>query len=257
VKYADVPYEEALGKGALAFFGDRYADRVRVVEVPGISIELCGGTHVSNIGQIGLFKIVSESSVASGIRRIEALTGKSAEQLLWKEYHEVQQIRHLLKLKADEPAGLKVQEILEDRKTLEKQLQEVRLNRLLDVLAASLAGGDEIRGCRIMTECLEDVDADELRLAGQALRERVPCCVGLLCTVDDGKVSLVCFASDEAVKGLGLDAGKLVREAAACVKGGGGGKPELATAGGKDPAGTDKAVEAFLTAVKAALGGMK
>jgi alanyl-tRNA synthetase len=242
VKYADVPYEEALGKGALAFFGDRYADRVRVVEVPGISIELCGGTHVSNIGQIGLFKIVSESSVASGIRRIEALTGKSAEQLLWKEYHEVQQIRHLLKLKADEPAGLKVQEILEDRKTLEKQLQEVRLNRLLDVLAASLAGGDEIRGCRIMTECLEDVDADELRLAGQALRERVPCCVGLLCTVDDGKVSLVCFASDEAVKGLGLDAGKLVREAAACVKG---------------PAGTDKAVEAFLTAVKAALGGMK
>lgn len=254
-RHADVPYEEALALGALAFFGDKYADRVRVIEVPGISIELCGGTHVGNIGQIGLVKIVGESSVASGIRRIEAVTGRTAESLLWKEYRELQEIRHFMKLKQDETPLPKIQELFDERKTLEKQLQESRLAGLLDSLAASLAGGEEVHGCRIMTEKLEGVSADELRQAGQALRERVPLAAGLLCSVEDGKVSLVGFASDEAVRTLKLDAGKLVREAAACVKGGGGGKPELATAGGKEPAGIDRAIETFVTAVKAALKG--
>ncbi|MCE1273857.1 MAG: alanine--tRNA ligase [Chlorobiales bacterium] len=254
-RHVDVPYEEALSMGALAFFGDKYADKVRVVEVPGISIELCGGTHVGNIGQIGLVKIVSESSVASGIRRIEAVTGRSAEALLWKEYRDLQEIRQLMKLKSDEAPLPKIQELLDERKSLEKQLQETRMTGLLDSLAAALAGGEEVSGCRIMTEKLEGVTADELRQAGQALRERVPLAVGLLCSVDDGKVSLVGFASDEAVRSLRLDAGKLVREAASCVKGGGGGKPELATAGGKEPAGIDKAVETFVAAVKSALKG--
>jgi len=241
-KHADVPYEEALSLGALAFFGDKYADRVRVVEVPGISIELCGGTHVGNIGQIGLVKVVSESSVAAGIRRIEAVTGEAAEALLWQEYRNLQEIKHLLKLKADEQASPKIRELLDEKKVLDKQLQESRLAGLLDRLSASLAGGEEIAGCRVMTERLDGVGADELRQAAVALRERVPCAVGLLCSVADGKVSLVAFASDEAVKSLKLDAGKLVREAAAFVKGGGGGKPELATAGGKEPAGIDKAI---------------
>jgi alanyl-tRNA synthetase len=254
-RHVDVPYEEALSMGALAFFGDKYADRVRVVEVPGISIELCGGTHVGNIGQIGMVKIVSESSVASGIRRIEAVTGRAAEALLWKEYHDLQEIRHLMKLKSDEAPLPKIQELLEERKALEKQLQETRLSGLLDTLAASLAGGEEVRGCRIMTERLDGVGGDELRQAGLALRERVPLAVGLLCSVEEGKVSLVAFASDDAVRTLKLDAGKLVRDAAACVKGGGGGKPELATAGGKDPDGISKAVDVFMAAVKAALQG--
>jgi alanyl-tRNA synthetase len=252
-KDADVPYEEALALGALAFFGDKYADRVRVVDVQGISIELCGGTHVGNIGQIGMVKIVSESSVAAGIRRIEAVTGASAEALLWQEYRNLQEIKHLLKLKADEEAGPKIKELLEEKKSLDKQLQESRLAGLLDRLAASLAGGEEIAGCRIMTERLDGVGADELRQAAISLRERIACSVGLLCGVADGKVSLVAFASDEAVSSLKFDAGKLVREAASCVKGGGGGKPELATAGGKEPAGIDKAVEAFVASVKSAL----
>ena len=255
IRHVDVPYEEALALGALAFFGDKYADRVRVVEVPGISIELCGGTHVGNIGQIGMVKILSESSVASGVRRIEAVTGRAAEALLWAEYRDLHEIRQLMKLKADEAPLPKIQELLEERKALEKQLQEVRLAGLLDSLAASLAGGEEVNGCRIMTEKLEGVSADELRQAGIALRERVPLAAGLLCSVDDGKVSLVCFVSDAAVKSLKLDAGKLVREAAACVRGGGGGKPELATAGGKEPEGIDKALETFLSAVHAALKG--
>ncbi|NTW47023.1 MAG: alanine--tRNA ligase, partial [Chlorobaculum sp.] len=155
--------------------------------------------------------------------------------------------------KADEEAGPKIRELIEEKKSLDKQLQESRLAGLLDRLAASLAGGDEVSGCRVMTERLDGVGGDELRQAAVALRERVPCAVGLLSSVADGKVSLVTFASDEAVRSLKLDAGKLVKEAAACVKGGGGGKPELATAGGKEPLGIDKAIETFVASVKSAL----
>ncbi|HHE32634.1 MAG TPA: alanine--tRNA ligase, partial [Chlorobaculum parvum] len=214
---------------------------------------LCGGTHVGNIGQIGMVKIVSESSVAAGIRRIEAVTGQAAEALLWQEYRNLQEIKNLLKLKADEQAGPKIKELLDEKKVLDKQLQESRLSGLLNQLSATLASAEEIGGCRIMTEQLDGLGGDELRQAAVALREQASCVAGLLCSVTDGKVFLVGFASDEAVKSKKLNAGKLVKEAAACVKGGGGGKPELATAGGKYPDGIGKAIETFVASVKSAL----
>ena len=255
IKHSDVPYDEAIAKGALAFFGDKYADNVRVVEVPGISVELCGGTHVDNIGRIGIFKIISESSVASGVRRIEALTGKAAEKLLWNEYRELQQVRHLLKAKGDESLSERVSELIESKKELEKQLQDGKLASLLSTLAAELHASPDIAGCRIMTKVVQGVDADTLRQAALALRELLPCSAALLCSVEDGKVSLVSFASDKAVRDIGLDAGKLIREAAQSVQGGGGGKPEFATAGGKNPDGIPRALELYAVSVKAALQG--
>ena len=255
LKHADVPYDDAIAKGALAFFGDKYADHVRVIEVPGISVELCGGTHVDNIGRIGLVKIISESSVAAGVRRIEALTGKAAETLMWKEYHEVQHIRHLLKVKGDESLSERVSELMEAKKELEKQLQDGKIASLLSILSAELHASSDIGGCRIMTKVVEAVDADTLRQAALAMRELLPCSAALLCSVEDGKVSLVSFASDKAVRDLGLDAGKLIREAAKCVQGGGGGKPEFATAGGKNLEGISRALELYAVSVKAALQG--
>jgi len=255
LKHSDVPYDEAVAKGALAFFGDKYADLVRVVEIPGISIELCGGTHVDNIGRIGIVKIISESSVAAGVRRIEALTGKAAEKLLWKEYRELQQVRHILKAKGDEPVSGRIVELIEARKELEKQLQDGKIASLLSTLAAELHASSEIGGCRIMTKVVEEVDADTLRQAALALRELQPCSAALLCSVEDGKVSLVSFASDQAVRELGLDAGKLLREVAKCVQVGGGGKPEFATAGGKNPEGIPRAIELYTDSVNAALQG--
>ncbi|MEI8032692.1 MAG: alanine--tRNA ligase [Chlorobiaceae bacterium] len=252
-KHADIPYDDAIAMGALAFFGDKYADRVRVVEVPGISVELCGGTHVDNIGRIGLFKIVSESSVASGVRRIEALTGKSAERLLWQDYAELQQVRHLLKAKGDEPVAARIVALIDGRKELEKELHDIRIGSLLQSLSGDLQAAPEVSGCRVLAKVVEGADAEGLRQAGLALRETVPCAAGLLCNVQDGKVSLVVFVSDRAVKELSLDASKLVREAAQQVQGGGGGKPEFATAGGKNPAGLESAMAAFTAAVKAQL----
>ena len=255
VKLADVPYDEAIAKGALAFFGDKYADVVRVVEVPGISVELCGGTHVDNIGRIGLFKIVSESSVASGVRRIEAVTGSAAERLLWNDYRELQRVRHLLKAKGDEAVSERVIELMEAKKELEKQLLEGRITSLFNTLAVELEASSDINGCRVMTKVVEGVDADTLRQAALALREKASCAAALLCSVDDGKVSLVSFASDQAVRMYGIDAGKLIREAAKQVQGGGGGKPEFATAGGKNINGIAQALEVFAASVKACLKG--
>ena len=249
VKHADVPYEEALEKGALAFFGDKYTDRVRIVEVPGVSMELCGGTHVSNVGKIGLFKIINESSIASGIRRIEAISGKAAEELLWSEYQELQQVRQLLKTGGEESVAGRVQELLEERKTLDKEVQDMRLSLLLDQALNRLEQADTVNGCRIFVMKPEDSGADALRSLGQFLREKIGRGVGLLAGEEDGKVTLVGFAGDEAIKKCGLNAGELVKKAAAKVQGGGGGKPGLATAGGRNPAGIPDAMQVFREAV--------
>lgn len=250
VKHADVPFEEALEKGALAFFGDKYADRVRVVEVPGVSIELCGGTHVNNVGKIGLFKIVNESSIASGIRRVEAITGKTAEELLWGEYQELQQVRQLLKTGVEESLAGRVQELLEERKALEKEVQDMRLSLLLDQALSQLEEAEQVNGCRIFVMQQEDSGADTLRSLGQFLREKIGRGVGLLAGEQNGKVTLVGFAGDEAISECGLNAGELVKKAASKVQGGGGGKPGLATAGGKNPAGIADAIKVFEEAVK-------
>ena len=250
IKHANVPYEEALEKGALAFFGDKYTDRVRIVEVPGVSMELCGGTHVSNVGKIGLFKIINESSIASGIRRIEAISGKAAEELLWSEYQELQQVRQLLKTGGEESVAGRVQELLEERKTLDKEVQDMRLSLLLDQALNWLEQADTVNGCRIFVMKPEDSGADTLRSLGQFLREKIGRGVGLLAGEEDGKVTLVGFAGDEAIRECGLNAGELVKKAAAKVQGGGGGKPGLATAGGRNPAGIPDAIKVFEEAVR-------
>ena len=250
VKHSDIPYEEALGKGALAFFGDKYADRVRIVEVPGVSMELCGGTHVSNVGKIGLFKIISESSIASGIRRVEAITGKAAEELLWNEYQELQQARQLLKAGSEESIAGRVQELLNERKTLDKQLQDMKLSLLLDKALKQLEKAEIVNGCRIFTMMPGEPGADALRSLGQYLREKIGCGVGLLAGEENGKVMLVGFAGDEAIKECGMNAGELVKKAAAKVQGGGGGKPGFATAGGRNPAGIPEAMKMFEETVR-------
>ena len=232
----DVPIDEAKKRGAMALFGEKYGDRVRVVEVPGFSVELCGGCHVRNTAEIGLFKILHESSAASGVRRIEAVTGAGAYQWarsLDERVHEAAQ-----KLKTNPNDLLTAVEKLQDQLREERR----RLERMRTQAAAS--GGENVTPVgpvELATHRLDEGDMKEATLVADRLVEAKPLRVAFVALAGDGKVQLVCKAGADAVA-KGAHAGKLVGEAARTVGGGGGGRPDFATAGGRDPEKLDEAL---------------
>ncbi|MGQ9805112.1 MAG: alanine--tRNA ligase, partial [Chlorobiales bacterium] len=234
IKHDGVPFEEAKRMGALAFFGDKYGDTVRVLEIPNFSIEFCGGTHLDNVGQIGLLKIVSESSIASGIRRIEAVTGKRAEELFRKEFRELQSLKQLLNAQSEAEIPTKIEKLMEERRALEKQLEKLRVEVAVSQLDRLLNQAEEIGGAKIVASEISTSSADELRLLGEALRSKIKSGVALLASVSEGKVALVATVSDDLIATKKLQAGKLIGDVAKVLQGGGGGRAQLATAGGKD-----------------------
>jgi len=247
-KHEDVPFEEAKKMGALAFFGDKYGDRVRVVEVPGYSVEFCGGTHLDNIGEIGLLKIVSESSIASGIRRIEAVTGAAAEAMLREQSHQLKAMREILNAQSEQVVLEKVQKLLEERKDLEKELEKLKMQLAASKMDELLGEAEEIQGVKVLAKVMEVSSADELKQLGEALNGKLKNGVALLGAAVGEKVSLVAMVSDDLTKKV--QAGKLVGEVAKLVKGGGGGRPNFATAGGKDTSKLDDAMARFKTLVQ-------
>jgi alanyl-tRNA synthetase len=253
IKHEGVPFEEAKRMGALAFFGDKYGDTVRVLEIPNFSIEFCGGTHLENVGQIGLFKIISESSIASGIRRIEAVTGKFAEDLFRKEFSELQSLKHLLNVQSEAEIPTKIEKLLEERKALEKQLEKLRVEVAASQLDRLLNQAQEIGGAKVLATEVAAGSPDELRLMGEALRGKMKSGVALLASVIEGKVSLVATVSDDLIASKKLQAGKLIGDVAKILQGGGGGKPQLATAGGKDASKLPDAFEHFKSLVQHSL----
>ena len=253
IKHDGVPFEEAKRMGALAFFGDKYGDVVRVLEIPNFSIEFCGGTHLDNVGQIGLFKIVSESSIASGIRRIEAVTGKAAEALFRKEFNELQSLKMLLNAQSEEEIPTKIEKLLEERKALEKQLEKLRVEVAASQLDRLLNQAHEIGGAKILATEVSASNADELRLMGEALRGKLKSGVALLASVIEGKVALVATVSDDLIASKKLQAGKLIGDVAKVLQGGGGGRAQLATAGGKDASKLPEAFDRFKSLVQAEL----
>ncbi len=250
IKHDGVPFEEAKRMGALAFFGDKYGDTVRVLEIPNFSIEFCGGTHLDNVGQIGLLKIVSESSVASGIRRIEAVTGKFAEDLFRKEFNDLQSLKQILNAQSEAEIPTKIEKLLEERKALEKQIEKLRGEIALTQLDGILSQAEEIGGAKVLATEVSASSADELRLIGEALRGKMKSGVALLASVIDGKVSLVATVSDDLIATKKLQAGKLIGDVAKVLQGGGGGKPQLATAGGKDASKLPEAIDLFKSLVQ-------
>ncbi len=231
IHHRNIPFEQAKKMGALMFFGDKYGDRVNVVQFGDFSLEFCGGTHVKNSSQIGLFKIVSESSIASGVRRIEAVTGEGVERFIWEQLD-------MLKT-ADE----KISQLLDEKKKIEKQLAELKLKEKLGGINEVLQKPSEVKGVNVYKAKVEAGSMDELKSLGDELRNKMKTGVGVLISELNGKVGIVCVVSDDLIKGKNLSAGKIVGALSKTVGGGGGGRPHLATAGGKDVSKIDEALE--------------
>jgi alanyl-tRNA synthetase len=241
IHHRDTPFDEAKKMGALMFFGDKYGDKVNVVQFGDYTMEFCGGTHVKNSSEIGLLKIVSESSVASGVRRIEAVTGEGVEK-----YLEEQESR-LLK------AESRINELSDEKRKLEKQIAEFQLKEKLGGIDSIVSSGKEIKGIRIYKSRVDASGMDELKSMGDELREKMKSGVGVLISDIEGKVGIVAVVSDELIKEKKILAGNVVKEVAKTVGGSGGGKPHLATAGGKDVSKIDEALNSVENIISAVL----
>ena len=232
--------EEAKKTGAMALFGEKYAEDVRVVSMGDFSKELCGGTHVANTGVITTFKIVSESGIAAGVRRIEALTGDG----VFAYYHKLeQQLAEAAKAVKATPATLldRLHHLTEELKTAQSEVESLKSKLAKDALGDVMDNVKEVKGVKMLAASLEGVDMNGLRDLGDQLKEKLGEGVIVLASVNDGKVSLLSMATDGAQK-AGAHAGNLIKGIAALVGGGGGGRPNMAQAGGKNPAGVKDAL---------------
>jgi alanyl-tRNA synthetase len=233
-------YKDALAAGAVALFGEKYGDEVRVVSFGGVSTELCGGTHARATGEIGLLKILSESGIASGVRRIEALTGLGALAHLRAQERKLKRVSELLRVPADQ-AGERVEKLLDERKAAEKQIAELKRAKFSGGGAASGPQAREIGGVKVLVRKAEGLGAGDLRGLVDDLRGQLKSGVVLVASADEGKVSLALGVTPDLKERL--KAGDLVREISAVVGGKGGGRPDFAQGGGADAAKLDDAIE--------------
>ena len=227
--------EDAKKTGAMALFGEKYGDEVRVVSMGDFSRELCGGTHVHNTGEVMLFKIVSESGIAAGVRRIEALTGRGVIEFYQKEEEQLHEAAKALKSAPAEVAE-KIAHLQAELKALHSENESLKSRLASESLGDVMDQVTEVKGVKLLAASVPDVDMNGLRELGDQLKEKLGEGVLVLASAKDGKVSLVAMVTEEAQK-AGAHAGNLVKAAAALVGGGGGGRPNMAQAGGKNPDG--------------------
>ena len=237
----NMPIEEAKKTGAQALFGEKYGDIVRVVNMSDFSIEFCGGTHVKNTSEIMAFKIISESGVAAGVRRIEALTSDG----LMKYYAQIEETlknaSHLLKTTPDNLAD-KITHMMAENKSLHGEVESLKSKMAQKAAGNVMDHVKEIKGVKLLSAQLDGIDMNGLRDLGDQFKAKLGEGVVVLASANDGKVSLMVTATDGAMK-QGAHAGNLIKGIAGCVGGGGGGRPNMAQAGGKNPAGIPDALE--------------
>jgi alanyl-tRNA synthetase len=229
------PYAEAVAAGAMALFGEKYGDVVRVVDIPGLSTELCGGTHVRNTAEIGLFRVVQETGVAAGVRRVTAVTGPKAFEHLRERERMLERVAELVKAPVHGVVK-KVESVLEERRALERRLEEAQRGGGADQLQQLAGGAVDVGGVQLVAGEVPVADARTLQALGDALREQMTNTVAVLgARLDDGKGTLVAVVTDD-LRARGLRADEVVRAVAAAAGGRGGGKPHMAQAGIPDGA---------------------
>ncbi len=248
----EMSFEDAKKTGAMALFGEKYGDTVRVVSMGDFSIELCGGTHVSNTGNIGSFKIVSESGIAAGVRRIEAITGAGVK----KYYDELEtELENAAKAAKCEPKALaeKIASLMDEIKKLNSENEKLKSKLANDSLGDVSNAAVEIGSFKYIGTKVEDVDMNALRNLGDKLKGQIGSGIVVLASSQGAdKVNLIAMATDDAIK-AGAHAGNLIKEIASLVGGGGGGRPNMAQAGGKNAAGIDEALKKALEVAKTQL----
>lgn len=241
VETMEMSLEEAKKTGAMALFGEKYGETVRVVKMGDFSTELCGGTHVKNTQAITALKIISENGIAAGVRRIEALTSKG----VFDYYNHIEEELHAAAIAAKaDPASLtrKIEGMQEEIKALQWENQKLKDQAAKEALGDVMNQVVLVKGVKTLAVKADNVDMNELRTLGDSLKEKIEDGIVVLASAKDGKVSLIAMATDSAMK-KGAHAGNLIKEIASLVGGGGGGRPNMAQAGGKNPAGINAAMD--------------
>jgi len=240
--------DEAKKTGAMALFDEKYGEKVRVVSMGDFSKEFCGGTHVKNTGEIAAFKIVSESGVAAGVRRIEALTGENVLEYYKKIEDE---LNNAAKAAKASPANLteKIEHMMAEIKALQSENESLKSKAAKDALGDVMDKVTDVNGVKLLAARVDGVDMNGLRDLGDQLKAKLGEGVVVLASGVDGKVNLVAMATDGAMA-KGAHAGNLIKGIAALVGGGGGGRPDMAQAGGKDASKLDEALKTALTVIE-------
>ncbi len=242
VEKLELPLEEAKKMGAMALFGEKYGKVVRVVKMGDFSTEFCGGTHVDNTAQIGLFKITSESSVAAGVRRIEAVTGHGVLALIAEKDALISETAHQLKIQNPADIAKKAAALQGELHTMRAEIESLNSRLAASKLDAVLAGAKTVKSCKIATAAFDDMPLDIARSLADEIKEKAADTVAVIATKTDGKLNFIAVAGKEAVA-AGAHAGKLVGAVAAITGGRGGGRPDNAMAGGQDASLVEKALD--------------
>ena len=246
---SEMPLDEAKAKGALAFFGDKYGDIVRVVQAGDYSVELCGGTHVNATGELGFVKLMSESSIAAGVRRVEALTGRTAMTTLQGDSALISDVTGLLKVPKTD-LRQRIERLLQEQRALEQQVQQLKSQQALGNVDTLIKGATRIEEVPVVASCVADTDRDGLRRLVDEIKNRLGSGVVALAAVSGSEVAFVVGVTSDLVKHRGLHAGKIISELTQLADGRGGGRPELAQGGGKNANKVDAAIDAAGKIVK-------
>jgi alanyl-tRNA synthetase len=251
---AVLPIAEAKAKGAIAMFGEKYGAEVRVIDISGVSMELCGGTHVRNTAEIGLFKIISETGISAGVRRIEAVSGPSVLEYLNLREKVVKDLSDRFKVKPEEIPE-RITSLQQELKATQKDLEAAKQELALLKSEQLLDQAETIGNFKILVANLGEVDPESLKTAAERLQQKLGESAVILASVPEpDKVSLVAAFSPKVIKEKQLQAGKFIGAIAKHCGGGGGGRPNLAQAGGRDPSQLKAALEAATTQLRSLLG---
>jgi alanyl-tRNA synthetase len=246
-----LPYREAIGQGAMALFGEKYGDNVRVVQVPGFSLELCGGCHVDTTGEIGLFKLVSETGSAAGVRRIEAVTGSHAYTRMKELDRLMGRLSQILKVPTENVAQ-RIEGLVAEARELRDKLQTASLSAAQDQVSRLIDMAEVIDGAKVATGVIEAPDSETLRNFGDELRQRLRSGVGVVAARMGERHALLAVMTDDLIS-RGMRADAVVREVAKLAGGKGGGRPHMAQASTAEPERAEKALEQVTAIVRTML----